>query len=95
MEQDRNFVYVDKTVHGTTSVVNYSGSCDVNSFLWHFDVWGSNGRMFMCADGQHCKFFFECSDEFFDFATTETFQRAFQHMGVVVTTNYEDVKDID
>lgn len=95
MEQDRNIVYIFKGPHNTTTAINYSGHSDVNSFLWHFDIWGSNGHMFICADGQHPKFFFECSDEFFDLATTETFQRAFHHMGVVVTTNYEDVRSID
>lgn len=93
--ENRNVVYIYQSVHGTTNVVNYSGKSDVNTFLWHFDIWGSNGKHTLCSDGNHVKVLFECNKSFYTLAQTEDFQRAFKHMGVTVTTDGQDVLSID
>lgn len=93
--KNRNIVYIYTSVHGTTNAVNYSGNCDVNTFLWHFDIWGSNGHHSLCSDGNHTKALFECSKEFYELAQTEDFKRAFKHMGVSVTTDANDIINID
>lgn len=93
--ENRNKVFVTRSVHKTTDVINYSGRSDVNSFLGHFDVWGGNGHMKICRDEQHCKFLFECGEKFIDFCKTEDFKHAFRSMGVEIVFDYEDVADID
>jgi len=95
MENNRNFVFVDHSVHGTTTVVNYSGKSDVNTFLHHFDIWDSWGHQVLCSDNNHSKFEFECSKEFYTFCSTLDFIRAFMSMGVKVVFSYECVKEID
>ena len=94
-ESNRNKVYIYPSVHGTTNVVNYSGSNTVNSFFWHFDIWGSNGKFQMCSDENHSKVLFECSKEFLEMTKTDDFRRAFRHMGVEVTYDANDILDID
>lgn len=78
---DRNIVVIYPSVHNTTRVINYdAGNSAVNTFLWHFDIWGSNGHFVRCSDDKHCSVEFECSSEFYQLAQTEDFQRAFKHM---------------
>lgn len=93
--ENRNVVYIYQSPYGTTYVVNYSGKPDVNTFLWHFDIWRSNGKHMLCSDGNHVKILFECSKSFYNLAQTEDFQRAFKHMGVTVTTDGKDILSID
>lgn len=97
MENNRNFVFVTPSVHGTTTVVNYSGKSDVNTFLHRFDIWDSWGHQVMCSDENHSKFEFECSKEFYAFCITRDFKRAFRSMGVELVFEYEydRIKDID
>lgn len=95
MKLDRNFVYAFPSPYVSTYVVNYSGSSEVNSFLHHFDVWGSRGHQKMCSDGQHSAFWFECSKNFYEMLHTEEFTRAFKSMGVVLTFDDKDIIHID
>ncbi len=95
MENNRNFVYVTPSVHGTTTVINYSGISGVNTFLHNFDIWDSWGHQVLCSDNNHSKFEFECSKEFYTFCSTMDFKRAFASMGVKVVFSYECVRDID
>lgn len=87
---NRNYVYAFLSVHGTCNVVNYSGDCTVNTFLWQFDIWGSNGRTKAHNNDPHkwLDFWFECSKEFYDMLHTETMKRAFKHMGVDLVFEY-------
>ena len=96
MEQNRNFVYVFKSVHNTTIAINYSGRSDVNTFLSYFDVWGGRGHQQLCSDENHSKFVFECSKEFYDFCHTEDFQRVFRvKMNVELVDDFSYVAKID
>ena len=81
---NRNYVYAFPSVHGTCSVVNYSGNSTVNTFLWQFDVWGD----------PHIwgEYWFECSKEFFEMLHTETMKRVFKHMGVELVFEYPFVQ---
>lgn len=93
---NRKIVYLYPSVHGTTNVINYdAGNSALNTFLWHFDVWGCNGHFKLCADGQHSSVSFECSKEFLDLAKTEDFQMVFRRMGVAVTFDANDILEID
>ena len=95
-----NYVYVFPSVHNTTNVVNYAaGNNAVNTFLWHFDVWGGNGK-FKLNEKSHSdpykqkpEVWFECSKEFLELCKTKDMQRAFKHMGVEVVFEYP-FKDI-
>ena len=93
--ENRNIVFVQKSVYRTTNVVNYSGKSDVNTFLHRFDIWDGWGRQILCKDEQHSKFEFEYSEEFYGFCKTLDFKRAFISMGVEVVFDYADVKEID
>lgn len=95
MENNRNFVFVTPSVYGTTTVVNYSGKSEVNTFLHRFDIWDSWGHQVLCSDNNHSKFEFECSKAFHSLCYTVEFERAFASMGVAVVFNYECVKYID
>ena len=93
---NRNKLYIYPSVHGTTNVINYdAGNSALNTFLWHFDIWGSNGHFTLCSDGEHSAVSFECSKEFLELAKTHDFQRAFHHMGVTVTFDANDILEID
>lgn len=93
---NRKFIFVCHSVHNTTSVINYdAGNSALNTFLWHFDIWNSNGHFALCSDGEHQKVSFECSKEFYDLVKTEDFQMVFRRMGVIVTFDYSDVAVID
>lgn len=97
MEANRNFVFVTPNAHGTTTVVNYSGDDNVNTFLHCFDIWGSWGDWITCSDKHHSKFVFECGKEFYAFCMTCDFKRAFRSMGVEVVFeyDYDRIKDMD
>lgn len=95
MEINLNYVYVFPSVHNTTNVVNYA-ACNnaVNTFLCHFDVWGSNGK-FKLNENSHSdpykqtpEVWFECSKEFFELCKSETMQKAFKQMGVEIVFEY-------
>ena len=91
----RNLVFFYPSVHGTTNVINYHGSSDVNSFLHWFDIWGSYGHCVLCGDENHQKFEFECSSQFFNMLQSEDMNRAFRNMGVILTDNYEDIAHLE
>ena len=93
--KDRNYVFAFPSANGTTIVVNYSGSSEVNTFLWHFDIWKCNGRHELCSDQNHSKVTFECTRNFLTFCKTAEFKEAFKHMKVKITTDYKDIIDID
>ena len=95
MDQNRNYVYIFKSVHGTTSVINYSGESSVNTFLHYFDIWGSWGHQVLCSDENHSKFEFECSADFFEMCHILSFKLAFLRMGVRIVDSYDLVKNID
>ena len=90
-----NYVYIFPSVHNTVNVVNYAADNNlVNTFLWHFDVWGSTGH-FKINDKisndpykQALAVWFECSKEFMELCKTETMQKAFKQMGVEVVFEY-------
>lgn len=94
---NRNYVYAFPSVHGTCNVVNYSGDCTVNTFLWQFDVWGSKGRMRFHNDDPHTwgDFWFECSKEFFEMLHTDTMKRAFKRMGVELVFEYPFMEEFE
>lgn len=93
---DRKIVYIYRSVYGSTNVINYdAGNSTLNTFLWHFDIWGSNGHFTLCSDGNHSAVSFECSKEFLELAKTHDFQRAFRRMGVKVTFDANDILEID
>lgn len=92
---NRNYVYVFPTPHNTFNVINYSGKSEVNSFLHLFDIWGSRGHQKMCSDGNHCAFWFECSNSFFALLHTQEMERAFERLGVVLTYDHNQIMDID
>lgn len=92
---NRNYVYVFPTPHNTCNVVNYSGKSEVNSFLHLFDVWGSRGHQKICRDGNHCAFWFECSDSFYMLLHTKEMENAFNRLGVILTFDSSIIMQID
>ena len=92
---NRNYVYVFSTPHKTFHVVNYSGKSEVNSFLHLFDIWGSRGHQKMCSDGNHCAFWFECSDSFYVLLHMEEMKNAFNRLGVILTFDSSVIMQID
>lgn len=92
---NRNYVYVFPTPHKTCNVVNYSGKSEVNSFLHLFDVWGSRGHQKMCSDGNHCAFWFECSNSFYMLLHTKEMENAFNRLGVILTFDDSVIMQID
>lgn len=91
---NRKFVYVFPSVHGTVNVVNYdAGNAHLNTFLWCFDIWNCNGHFKMSGDGKHQEVWFECTKQFMELCQTGEFLRAFQRMGVKVVFEYpfEDI----
>ena len=93
--ENRKKVFIFMGAHNTCHVYNYSGRSDVNTFLHYFDIWRSWGYQTLCSDENHSKFEFECSKEFYEFCKTDDFKRAFRSMGVEVTFDYDEVRDID
>ena len=93
--KNRNYVYAFPSVNGTTIVINYSGSPEVNTFLWHFDIWKCNGHHKLCSDGNHSKVEFECTRNFLSLCQTPEFKEAFKHMGVKLTLDAKEIFDID
>ena len=93
--ENRNKVFVVMGAHNTCLVYNYSGKSEVNSFLHHFEIWDGRGHQILCSYGNHSKFEFECSKEFYEFCKTDDFKRAFRSMGVEVTFDYDEVRYID
>ncbi len=90
-----NYVYVFPSVHGTVNVVNYAANKnEVNTFLWHFDVWGGNGKTKLNRAShpdpykQMPEMWFECPMEFMELCKTDTMKHAFKHMGVEVVFEY-------
>lgn len=96
-ELNRNFVHVFLSANKDSCwVVNYSEKEEVNTFLSYFDLWKGSGHKVTCKDGVHSKFQFSCSKKFLEFLKTDEFIRAFQRMGVVVTSNYyRDIQPIE
>ena len=94
---NRNIVYVSRSAYGTTNVINYDASnYALNDFLRQFDVWGGNGNYKICSDGKHSKVCFECSKEFYNFASTEDFIRIFRRFEVIVIFDDDSrILDID
>ena len=93
--ENLNYVYLFPSVHGTTNAVNYAaGNNTVNTFLWHFDVWGGNGRTRLNEAShsdpykQKPEVWFECAKEFLELCKAEPMKQAFRHMGVEVVFEY-------
>ena len=84
-ESSRKYVHISRSAHDTTNVVSYDfANSRLNNFLWVFDVWDSSGHFSLCSDNKSKKISFECSSEFYDLASTDTFIQAFKRMGVEV-----------
>lgn len=93
--EDRKYLYMVQSLDGTTAVYNLDPSnTDVNSFLWHFDVWGCNGHFSLCSGEQHQMVKFDCSKEFYDLVETRDFKVAFKRMGVEVVKDFDKVKKL-
>ena len=87
--EKRSFVYVFKSVHNTTNVINYDATNNMlNSFLSLFDIWKSNGKFKMSDDGNHQEVWFECSKSFMTLCKNEDFVNALDRMGVKVVFDY-------
>lgn len=95
MKTSRDCIYAFLTPYNTCYVVNYSGKSEVNTFLHWFDVWGSWGHHTLCEDGEHSKFAFECSKEFFDLLKSDDYKRVFMRMGVDIFFDTDYWEHID
>lgn len=81
--KERRIIHIMPSVHNTTTVINYAAdNCELNGFLWAFDIWGCNGHFEVSDDQNYQEVWFEMSKEFLDISKTETMQRAFKNFGV-------------
>ena len=86
---NRKFVYAFINAHNTVSIVNYdAGNSAVNTFLWRFDLWGSNGEFKPSIDNKYQEVWFECDKDMMQALKTPMFKRAFAQMGVELVFEY-------
>lgn len=82
---ERQVVHIFPSAYGTARVVNYAADHNsLNSFLSMFDIWEGNGEFMLSDDGKYNEVWFEVSQEFHEFAMTETMGRVFKRFGVRV-----------
>lgn len=87
--ENRKFVYAFVNAHNTVSIVNYdAGNSAVNTFLWRFDLWGSNGEFKPSIDHKHQEVWFECESDIMPMLKSPIFERAFAMMGVKLVFEY-------
>lgn len=89
--ENRKYLYIFKSPHGTYNAVNYSGNAYLNTFLTLFDVWGSlnhAGHDKLSDNGNTIERWFEVSKEFVDMLETETMRHAIKRFGVELVYEY-------
>ena len=80
----KNLVFVTKPSGSTFRVYNYSGSCGVNEFLRHFDVWGHKASCSFTYKDRLCVEGYELPTEIYDFFKTIAMHRAFNRLEVTL-----------
>ena len=89
--ENRQYLYIFKSPHGTYNAVNYSGNPYLNTFMTLFDVWGSlnhAGHDKLSDNGNTSERWFEVSKEFVDMLETQTMREAIKRFGVELVYEY-------
>ena len=94
--ENRKYLYVFKSPHGTYHAVNYSGNAYLNTFMTLFDVWGNlnhAGHHKLSDNGNTSEVWFEVSNEFVEMLKTEPMRIAIKRFGVELVYKYPFEKE--